>query len=183
MTKETVPQTKDGSCEEGSRFIKFLRTSFIGQTFIWYKKKPLTDGLKESLESGSGIGFFINLVLGHFLAALILIKQYFYLAHFSIPTSAVEIYLAALGMFVIVNQARMWGLKKTEERFFRKGEYVLLMWTATVLVSWSLYFFDGKVSPVELKEIFIGVLALYAPSRISTAINNYRCNKDDKKTP
>jgi len=154
--------------------------SFVAKTLIWYKEKTLTKGLKHSLETGSGLTFFISIILGHSLALLVLVKQHYDTLSFSIPVSAVEIYLSAVGMFVIVNQAHIWGMKKTEKRVFRKGEYILLMWTVVVIASWTMHFFWEKIYPEELTKIVIGVFALYVVSKISTVLNHRRCKGNSK---
>jgi len=154
--------------------------SFIAKTLIWYKEKTLIEGLKHSLETGSGLTFFISIILGLSLAAFVLVKQYYGTLVFSIPVSAVEIYLSAVGMFVIVNQTHIWGMKKTEKRVFRKGEFVLLMWTVIVISSWTMHFFWEKPYQEELTKIVIGVFALYAVSKISTVLNHHRHNGNTK---
>ncbi len=173
-------------CERRVRnpLARWFCKSWFAQTFIYDSELPLGAGLKRSLRSGHGILFYLTLATGIALAAMLLMKQYFYPAGISLPRDAVELYLSFLGAFVCTNELDKWGTKKGEKRLFRKGENVLVMWAIVVLVAWFLDFFVGKPVPEEVGWVVKGALLAFVISKLSTVVNHYRCNgngADEKK--
>ena len=146
-------------------------------------RRKLNEGLKMSLSYGSGLLFYLTLIVGYVLALMILAKQFFDAVTFSLPHYAVEMYFAFLAAFVFTNELDKWRMGGEELRLFRKGENALIVWLVALLVSWSLEFFMNKPVPEALGFIITGVLIVFMVSKISTGVKYHRCNGDKNGHP